>query len=217
MLTLVEYLLWVPNSIARPPARPAGLLASDSGTGPRIEPNHTQALAGLFTAAWQHPCQCLSAWARALAACWGIRCGGSASPDSPPPWSAVCSPAAPAPASNAVRAANGRVKDLGFKLGSCRIFKQSCKVQVQRFYQRDKTKSWSGLKLSSADGDWVVDLEHWLEYQGYNCEIFKQSCKVQRFNQRDKTKSWSFLKLSSADGDGDVDHELRLECCWCYC
>ena len=94
---------------------------------------------------------------------------------------------------------------------SCKIFKQSCKVQVQRFYQRDKTKSWSGLKLSSADGDWVVDLEHWLEYQGYNCEIFKQSCKVQRFNQRDKTKSWSFLKLSSADGDGDVDLEQWLE------
>ncbi len=62
MLTLVdsdsEYRLWVPNSILRPPARPAGLLASDSGTGPRIEPNHTQALAGVFTAAWQHPCQC---------------------------------------------------------------------------------------------------------------------------------------------------------------
>ncbi len=73
MLTLVEYILWNPDSIARPPARPAGLLASDSGTCPRIEPNHTQALAGLFTAAWQRPCQCLSAWARALAACWGIQ------------------------------------------------------------------------------------------------------------------------------------------------
>ena len=95
----------------------------------------------------------------------------------------------------------------------CKIFKQSCKVQVQRFYQRDKTKSWSGLKLSSADGDQDVDLEHWLEYQGYNCEIFKQSCKVQRFNQRDKTKSWSFLKLSSADGDGDV-HKLTMNWDW---
>ncbi len=52
MLTLVEYVLLVPDSIARPPGRPAGLLASDSGTGPRIEANHTQALAGLFTAAW---------------------------------------------------------------------------------------------------------------------------------------------------------------------
>ncbi len=30
MLTLVMYLLWVPDSIARHPARPAGLLASDS-------------------------------------------------------------------------------------------------------------------------------------------------------------------------------------------
>jgi hypothetical protein len=69
MLTLVEYVLLVPDSIARPPGRPAGLLASDSGTGPRIEPNHTKALAGLFTAAWQHPCQCLSTWALALAAC----------------------------------------------------------------------------------------------------------------------------------------------------
>ncbi len=67
MLTLVEYVLLVPDSIARPPGRPAGLLASDSGTGPCIEANHTQALAGLFTA-WQHPgpCQCLSAWALAL-------------------------------------------------------------------------------------------------------------------------------------------------------
>ncbi len=75
MLTLVEYLLLVPDSIARPPGRPAGLLASYSGTGPRIEAlaNHTKALAGLFTAAWQHPCQCLSAWARALAACWEIQ------------------------------------------------------------------------------------------------------------------------------------------------
>jgi hypothetical protein len=73
MLTLVEYVLLVPDSIARQQGRPAGLLASDSGTGPRIEPNHTKALAGLFTAAWQHPCQCLSAWALALVACWGIQ------------------------------------------------------------------------------------------------------------------------------------------------
>jgi hypothetical protein len=47
MLTLVEYELLVSDSIARPPGRPAGLLAGDSGTDPRIEPNHTQA--GLFT------------------------------------------------------------------------------------------------------------------------------------------------------------------------
>ncbi len=95
------------------PGCPAGLIASDSGTGPHIESNKTIALAGLFTAAWQHPCQCLNAWRLA----WGFSCGVSASPDSQPPWSAVCSPAAPAPARNAVRAANGRVKDLGFKLG----------------------------------------------------------------------------------------------------
>jgi hypothetical protein len=73
MLTLVKCVLLVPDSIACPPGRPAGLLASDAGTGPRIEPNHTEALAGLFTAAWQHPCQCLSAWALALVACWGIQ------------------------------------------------------------------------------------------------------------------------------------------------
>ncbi len=49
MLTLVEYVLLVPDSIARQQGRPAGLLASDSGASPRIEPNQTQALAGLFT------------------------------------------------------------------------------------------------------------------------------------------------------------------------
>ncbi len=40
MLTLVEYVLLVPDSIARLPGRPAGLRGSDSlaGTGPRIEP-----------------------------------------------------------------------------------------------------------------------------------------------------------------------------------
>ncbi len=111
-LTLVEYVLLVPDSIARLPGRPASLLASYSGTCPRIEQNHTRALAGLFTAAWQHPCQCLSAWRLA----GGFSCSVSASPYSSPPWSAVCSPAAPAPASNAVCTVNGPgcVKDLGF-------------------------------------------------------------------------------------------------------
>ncbi len=66
MLTLVKYVLLIPDSIVRPPGRPAGLLASDSGAVPHIESNCTQALAGLFTSAWQHPCQCLSAWALAL-------------------------------------------------------------------------------------------------------------------------------------------------------
>ena len=47
----------------------------------------------------------------------GFSYGGSALPGTPPPWSAVCLPTAAAPASNTVRAANGRVKDLGFKLG----------------------------------------------------------------------------------------------------
>jgi hypothetical protein len=51
----------------------AGLLASYSGTCPHIEPNHTKALAGSFTAAWQQPCQCLHTWVLALAACWGIQ------------------------------------------------------------------------------------------------------------------------------------------------
>jgi hypothetical protein len=172
---LMEYLLWVPNSIVRPPARPAGLLASDSdsGTGPRIEPNlnHTQALAGLFTAAWQYPCQCLSAWALALAACWGIpsqvqellwvsftrlaatmiSCLLTSSTSSSQQRCACCEQACEGP---------GLQVGASESMMSCRIFtgKQSYKVQVQRFYQSYKTKSWPGLKLSSADGDWDVNL-----------------------------------------------------------
>jgi hypothetical protein len=72
MLTLVEYVFLVPDSIARQLGRPAGLLASNSGTAPCIEANHTKALAGnagLFTAAWKR----LSSWALALAACWEIQ------------------------------------------------------------------------------------------------------------------------------------------------
>ena len=145
MLTLVEYVLLVPASIARPPDRPASLLASVSGTGPRIEPNHTQALAGLFTAAWQHPSQCLSAWARALATIWGIQllrvsfirlaaamisCLLTSSPSPSPQRCARCE-----------RACEGLGLQVGASMMSCKIFKQSCKVQVQRFYQRDKTKS----------------------------------------------------------------------------
>jgi hypothetical protein len=38
MLTLVEYVLLVPDSIARLQGRPAGLRGSDSGTSPHIEP-----------------------------------------------------------------------------------------------------------------------------------------------------------------------------------
>ncbi len=55
MLTLVEYVLLVPDSIqsiVRQPGRPAGLLGSYSGNGPRMDPNHTKALTGLFTDAW---------------------------------------------------------------------------------------------------------------------------------------------------------------------
>jgi hypothetical protein len=73
MLTRVAYGFSVPDSIVRPLGSPAGLLVSDSGTGPHIEPNYTKALTGLFTAAWQHPCLCLSTWAQAQAACWGIQ------------------------------------------------------------------------------------------------------------------------------------------------
>ena len=66
--TYFEFLLLLRACRAQPVC-----FASDSGTGPYIEPTHTKALAGLFTAAWQHPCQCLGTWARALAACWGIQ------------------------------------------------------------------------------------------------------------------------------------------------
>ncbi len=51
------------------------------------------------------------------------------------------------------RACEGLGLQVGVSMMSCKIFKHSCKAQVQRFYQRDKIKSWSGLKLSSADGD----------------------------------------------------------------
>jgi hypothetical protein len=135
----------------------------------------------------------LPGWALALVACWGI-----------PLWLVsftqfavsmisclLTSSTSPSQqrCAHCKWACEGLWLQVGASMMSCKICKQSCKVQVQRFYQRDKTKSWSGLKLSSADGDWDVDLEQWLEYQGYYCEIFKQSCKVQRFNQRDKTKS----------------------------
>jgi hypothetical protein len=145
MLTLVEYVLLVPDSIARPPGRPAGLLASDSGTCPRIEANHTKALAGLFTAAWQHPCQCLSAWALALAACWEIQlwrvsftrlaaamisCLLTSSTSPSQHRSARCK-----------RACEGLGLQVGASMMCCEMYKQSCQVQVQRFYQGDKTKS----------------------------------------------------------------------------
>ena len=105
----------------------------------------SKALAGLFPAAWQHPSQCLSAWALALAACWGIQlrlvsftrlaaamisCLLTSSPSPSPQRCARCE-----------RACEGLGLQVGASMMSCKIFKQSCKVQVQRFYQRDKTKS----------------------------------------------------------------------------
>ncbi len=173
----------------------------------QITLKHWQAL---FTAAWQHPCQCLSR--RGLLA-GGFSCCGSASPDSLPPWSAVCSPAAPAPASNAVRAANGRVRDLGFKLGrqwwAAKYLSIPAKFKSGDFIREINQRAYLAWS-------WAVQMVTGTSTLSSDYKIFKQSCKVQRFNQRDKTKSRSFQKLSSADGDGDVDHELRLECCGCY-
>ncbi len=51
ILVRSEYILKVPDSIARQQG-PAGALASDAGTSPRIEPNHSTA--GLFTTAFRH-------------------------------------------------------------------------------------------------------------------------------------------------------------------
>jgi hypothetical protein len=171
MLTMVEYVLLVPDSIARQPGRPACLLAIDSDTGLHIEPNHTKALAGLFTAAWQYPCQCLSTWALALVACWGIQLWRVSFTQFAAAMISCLLTSSTSPSlqrcAHCKWACQGLWLQVGASMMSCKIFKQSCKVQVQRFYQRDKTKSWSGLKLSSADGDWDVNLEPWLEYQGY--------------------------------------------------
>jgi hypothetical protein len=49
ILTSSQYILGVPDSFVRLPG-PAGLLASNSGSSPRIEPNQTKT--GLFTTAW---------------------------------------------------------------------------------------------------------------------------------------------------------------------
>ncbi len=145
MLTLVEYVLLVPDSIARPPGSPAGLLASDSGTGPRIEPNHTKVLAGLFTAAWQHPCQCLSAWAQTLVACWGIQLWRVSFTRFASAMISCLLTSSTCPSLqrcvHCKRACEGLGLQVWASMMCCKIFKQSCKVQVQRFYQRDKTKS----------------------------------------------------------------------------
>jgi hypothetical protein len=120
--------------------------------------------------------------------CWrlarGFSCGGSASPDS---LISCLLTSSTSPSQQRSVLCKLGCEGLGLQVGvsmmSCKVFKQSCQVQVQRFYQRDKRKSWSGLKLSIANGDWDVDLKQWLEYQVYYCKIFKQSCKVWRFNQ----------------------------------
>ncbi len=132
MLTPVEIVLLVPDSIARPLGSPPGLLVSDSGTCAHIEPNHTKALAGLFTAAWQHPCQCLRAWELALAACWEIQlwwvsftrfaatmisCLLTSSTSPSQRHSARCE-----------LACEGFGLQVGASMMSCKIFKQSCKV-----------------------------------------------------------------------------------------
>ncbi len=82
------------------------------------------------------------------------------------------------PASDAlcVASSNGRLKDLSLKIwhwswwaviGLLRVWQQNIEVscQFQRFNQRDKTMSWSGMKLRREDGDWDLDFEQWLECQ----------------------------------------------------
>ncbi len=146
MLTLVEYVLLVPDSIARPPGRPAGLLASNSGTCPRIqvEPNHTRALAASFTAAWQYPCQCLSAWELVLEACWGIQLWLVSFTQFDAAMISCLLISSPSPSQQCSARCKLACEGLGLQVGvsmmSCKIFRQSCKVQVQRFYQRDTTK-----------------------------------------------------------------------------
>ncbi len=157
ILILGQYVLLVRDSIVCMPG-PAGLFASYSGTRPCIDPNHTKALAGLFTAVWQHPCQCLGTWALALAGCWGIQLLWvsftwltAAMVDS-----AVCSPAEPAPASNTVHAADWRVKESGFKLG-CQLWaakysSNPAKFKFRAFLREIKQRAhlaWS----------WAVQLE----------------------------------------------------------
>jgi hypothetical protein len=116
------------------------LLASYSGTGPRIEPNHTQALAGVFTAAWQHPFQCLSAWVLALAACWGIQLPLVSFTRLAAAMISCLLTSSASPSQQRCALCKLACEGLGLQAGasmmSCKIFKESCKVQVQRFYQR---------------------------------------------------------------------------------
>ncbi len=75
---------------------------------------------------------------------------------------------------------------------SCKIFKQSCQVKVQRFIKIDQAKSYSGLKLSKADGDWGVNLEQWLECQEY---YFTYAADISNFQYRADLKMSLFEAL----------------------
>jgi hypothetical protein len=81
--------------------------------------------------------------------CWrlagGFSCFWSASPDLQQPRSAVCSPAALSPSQQHSTCCKLACERLGLQVGasmmSCKTFKQSCQVQVQGFYQRDKRRA----------------------------------------------------------------------------
>ncbi len=167
--SLSEYLEFL-NQLHTCRAQPVCLLVLQAGL--HTEPNHTKALAGLFTAAWQHP------W-RLQVGTGGLM-GDSAEAGQLHP---TCShhdqlsahqQPRPQPATQCALQTSMWLTWIhgGASMMSCKIFKQSCQVQFQRFYQRDKAKSWSGLKLHSTDGDWDVDFEQWLECLGYSCKIF---------------------------------------------
>ncbi len=142
ILTLSQYILGVPDSIVRLPG-PASLHPSDSGSSPRIasEPNHTKALAGLFTAAWQQPC--LHAWARVRAACWRIQLLLVSFTRLAAIMISCLLTSSPSPSQRCSARCEWACEGLGFQVGApmmnCKIFMESC--QVQRFNQRDETKS----------------------------------------------------------------------------
>ncbi len=75
-------------------------------------------------------------------------------------------------------------------------FKQSCKVQVQvqRFYQRDKTKSPEVEQCRWWLGRWPLVVTRISSMLLRNIQAVLQSSEIL---SKDKTKSWSGLKLSS--------------------
>ncbi len=127
------------------PALPSRFaFASDAGSSPCIEPNHTTALAGLFTAALQQPC--LHAWALVRAACWGsqlllfcftrlaairISCLLTSRLQPQPQSAMQCA--------LQMGACEGLEFQVGAPMMSWKIFKQSS--QVQKFNQRDEIRS----------------------------------------------------------------------------